>query len=203
MKTSRQRLLQYLEKKQVATAREISLALKMTPANARHHLSILIDQGIVEVSGNRVSLGPGRPNYLYKKTKLGSKNNLKDLSRTLLQIILEDKNAQDRDSELKRIAVSFIKREDHISNQKSKRLNDVIQQLNQMNYEARWEAHHDAPHIILENCPYADIVGDIPEICRMNEFLIEELLGNKVTQSVKLEPTQSGLHRCVFIVKTD
>jgi predicted ArsR family transcriptional regulator len=72
MKTSRQRLLHFLEKKQVATVRDISLALKMTPANARHHLYILIDEGSVEIIGNRVGQGPGRPHKLYKVAKTDS-----------------------------------------------------------------------------------------------------------------------------------
>jgi hypothetical protein len=50
----------------------------------------------------------------------------------------------------------LIKDETPILKQQTKRLNNVIQTLNLMNYEARWEAI-TAPHIILENCPYADI----------------------------------------------
>jgi predicted ArsR family transcriptional regulator len=203
MKTSRQRLLNYLRKKQVATVREISLALKMTPANARHHLSILIEQGSVESTGKHIGPGPGRPYILYRVAKSDSKNNLNDLSHILLEGVLEGKSVQERDDELRKIAHKLIKGDVQSGKQQSRRLNDAIQQLTQMNYDARWEAHHDAPHIILENCPYIDIINNFPEICRMNKFIIEKLLGNTVNQSVKLEAMKSGLHRCIFILNKE
>jgi predicted ArsR family transcriptional regulator len=203
MKTSRQRLFQYLEKKQVVTVQDISLALKMTPANARHHLSILIDQGNVEVVGKLIGKGRGRPFMLYKSVKPSLNNNLVDLTRILIQELFKSKSNRDREQQLKIIAHKLINWDIPNSKQQYKILNDTVHQLNQMNYNARWEAHHEAPHIILDNCPYLEIVGDFPEICKINKYILEEMLRKKVSQTVKLESTKSGFIRCVFIVIAD
>jgi predicted ArsR family transcriptional regulator len=203
MKTSRQRLLQYLEKKQVATVKDISLTLKMTPANARHHLSILVDQGNVEVIGKLVGQGRGRPHLLYKAVKPTINNNLIDLCIILLEEAIDRKNSSEREHYLQKIAHKLIHEEIPLSDQQYKKLNAAIHQLNHMNYNARWEAHRESPHIILENCPYIEIVGKFPEICMLNKHILEILLGNKVTQTAKLESTKSGFNRCVFIFDSD
>lgn len=203
MITSRQRLLHYVEKKQVATVKDISLTLKMTPANARHHLSILVDQGSVEIFGKLIAQGRGRPNILYRAVKPSSKNNLIDLSRIILRELLEGKNDREKNCLLKILAKKMVKEEVPESYQQYKRLNDTIHRLNQMNYKARWEAHHEAPHIILEECPYIEIIGDFPEICRMDKYIIEILIGNQVYQISKLESIKSGFHRCVFSINSD
>jgi predicted ArsR family transcriptional regulator len=202
MKTSRERLLNYIEKKQVATVRDISLALKMTPANARHHLSILANQGSVEIVGKLVGQVRGRPYSLYRATKPARRNNVNDLTRILLNALLEGKDTQERETQMQKVALKLIKGNIPSSNLQSKRINETIQQLNQMNYNARWEAHLEGPHIILENCPFLEIVGDIPEICRMNKYILEEMLGNTVIHTAQLEPTKSGLRRCIFIMET-
>lgn len=201
MKTSRQRLLTYLKKKQVASAHEISLALKMTSANARHHLSILVDQGSVEVIGKRVGLGRGRPHNLYRVTKSGFKSNLPHLTNLLFRELFEgEKTNQDCEKKLKKIASRFNEGDIPGSPNPTHKLNEMVNQLNKMNYEARWEAHIDAPHIILNNCPYLSIVDDIPEICRMDKYFLEQKLVTPVSQAAKLEKSPFGLPRCIFIV---
>lgn len=203
MKTSRQHLLEFLRKKQVASVKEISFALKMTPANARHHLSILIDQGSVEKVGKIVGQGPGRPSALYKATRSPSKNNLSDLTCGILFELLRGISNIERDNRLRNIARYLIREDIQNTNHPYKRLNDTIQRLIKMNYHARWEAHFEAPHIILESCPYLEIVVDFPEICRLDKYVLEALLGNQVTQLSKLESTKTGFQRCVFIMESE
>ena len=65
MVTSRQRLHDYLEQHGPVTIQEITRAMHMTAANARHHLNILIEQGVVEGVGERAAQGKGRPSLLY------------------------------------------------------------------------------------------------------------------------------------------
>ena len=82
--TSRQRIIEYLQSKEVVTALEISSALHMTPANARHHLSILRDEGVVHVLGQRARAGRGRPVDLYCLWRPISRHNLDGLAQRLI-----------------------------------------------------------------------------------------------------------------------
>ena len=53
--------MEYLRHRQIASAVDISHALHLTAADIRHHLAILAMEGIVEITGQRSSVGRGRP----------------------------------------------------------------------------------------------------------------------------------------------
>jgi predicted ArsR family transcriptional regulator len=62
VKTSRQKILDYFRMHPIASAGELSRAMLMTPANARHHLNILVEQGaLVQVGERAPAKGRGRP----------------------------------------------------------------------------------------------------------------------------------------------
>jgi predicted ArsR family transcriptional regulator len=87
--TTRQQILEYIQSKEVACAAEISRALHMTAANARHHLSALKDEGVVTVIGQRPSPGRGRPVDLYRLTLPLVRHNLDGLANVLLLELLD------------------------------------------------------------------------------------------------------------------
>jgi len=70
-----------------------------------------------------------------------------------------------------------------------------------MRYQARWEAHKQAPHIIFENCPYIAILENHPELCSIDAELLSELLGEEVDQLSKLEKDARGLAHCRFRIR--
>jgi predicted ArsR family transcriptional regulator len=72
--------------------------------------------------------------------------------------------------------------------------------LNELEYQARWEAHARSPRIILGNCPYKGIIEEHPELCQMDVYLLENLTGEKAAQLSKLEKTPQGLPVCAFAV---
>ena len=82
-----------------------------------------------------------------------------------------------------------------------RRLAQAMTRLNELHYRARWEAHAQGPRVIFEHCPYAAILEKHPELCRMDGFLLEELLGADITQSVRLELNVRGLPFCMFVLK--
>ncbi len=89
MKTSRQRILEYLEVKGAASVLDISRALHLTSANIRRHLSILLQQGTVEVIGEHKCGQAGRPARRYAPTRRVSAHNLDSLADILLQELVE------------------------------------------------------------------------------------------------------------------
>ena len=78
----------------------------------------------------------------------------------------------------------------------AKRLNLTVEKLNEMNYHARWEAGSQGPRLIFGHCPYAALIGKHPELCQMDEALLEQLMGDSVTQMFKIGKEGSSL--CVF-----
>jgi predicted ArsR family transcriptional regulator len=78
----------------------------------------------------------------------------------------------------------------------ARRLNSSVEKLNQMNYHARWEAGPQGPRLIFGHCPYAALIGKHPELCQMDEALLEQLMGDGVTQMFKIGKEGSSL--CMF-----
>lgn len=201
MKTSRQRLLEYLQEKKVATAPELSRVFKVSAANTRHHLSILIAEGAVEVIGIRSSNKRGRPTQIYSVTQHVTQHNLDRLASALLNEILADYPLDSRNSRLRQIASRLVGDRSTFQGNLTQRLYKAVTRLNQMAYHARWEARSDAPHIMFTHCPYTSILPEHPELCLLDSFLLEEMLGGSVIQTVKLERTPQGTPQCVFKIK--
>jgi predicted ArsR family transcriptional regulator len=80
-----------------------------------------------------------------------------------------------------------------------KRLNLVVEKLNQMNYHARWEAGPEGPRVIFGHCPYAAIIEKHPELCRMDAAVLKDLMGQPAEQLSKIGQ-EKGLS-CVFVLR--
>lgn len=207
MKTSRSKLLEFIRAHPPVTCSEISTALKMTAANARHHLMILQEQGLVEVVGMRPSHGKGRPAQLYSLSQQALGNNLLEFTNAMLEETRDQLAPSDFKLFLHAVAERMAEklspfggsRKMHIKElHLTQRLFETVQQLNARRYQARWEAHAEAPRLILNHCPYGDLPMVHSEICQLDALLIETLLGSKVTLLTKLKPDGRGLKNCVF-----
>lgn len=195
VKTSRQRLLEYIQSHNAATVDDLSRALKMTQANARHHLHILMDQGLVEVVGKRPALGRGRPSRVYAISNRSEGAGLEALLGALLSVGSEMEILQDA---ARQLAASTPEEDKKQASSMSSRLVAAVDRLNELGYRARWEAHAEGPHVILGRCPYSSILEEHPELCRMDAALLSGLLDRPVVQRVKLESDRSGLPFCLF-----
>jgi predicted ArsR family transcriptional regulator len=188
--TTRQKILDYLKRNRTVSSREIARALRMTPANARHHLGILAADGRVEVINQR-QVGRGRPEKVYRLAGTLVGDNLAALADAILteaggKIAMEKLGRQ-------------IAGENTVAAQSlARKLTSTVERLNKMHYQARWEAGAEGPHIILGNCPYSAIVEEHPELCKMDMALLSELLGGDVNQLAKLEEGAGGLPYCAF-----
>jgi predicted ArsR family transcriptional regulator len=219
MVTSRQRVLEYIRLHRYVTATEISRVLKMTPANARHHLAVLADQGVIEVVSECPTGGKGRPALVYSLSSHIMDAGLEKLAGAALDLLENGRPAREADNPLRLLAHYLTKtidvrvedralssgpaggREKSIHQPHlTQRLYEAVSQLNALGYAARWEARSDAPRIILGYCPYASILDDHPQLCQMDEFLLEALLQSPVKQAAKLAHDTRGVPYCMFIV---
>jgi predicted ArsR family transcriptional regulator len=84
MPNARQKILNYIHEQQSSTVDELSKVFRVTPANIRHHLSILVEQGSIKVIGQRAAAYRGRPTQIYSSSQQENLHNLDHLSGALL-----------------------------------------------------------------------------------------------------------------------
>lgn len=171
-----------------------------TPANARHHLTGLERDGLVHAV-RRPSRSPGRPEKAFSLTATLRGNSLAALSELLLDDYLGAKSDLEQDDSLRRLAQRLgdfppAPRTAALP----RRLSALVERLSALHYEPRWEARAAGPQIVFGNCPFGQIIGRHPELCRLDAHLLEQGLVARVQQLAKLEPNQRGLPVCIFAV---
>jgi predicted ArsR family transcriptional regulator len=190
--TARQKVLAHLKKTRAASAREIARALDMSAPNVRHHLGVLVSDGRVEVNAIHLYGGRGRPEKVYSLSQAALGDNLSVLADALLseKVNLEEVG--------ERIALSqgMI---GLASQPMPKRLPLLVDRLNEMHYQARWEAGAEGPRLIFGRCPYAKVIENHPELCGLDVSLLEKSLGRPIAQTTKVETHAPGV--CPFVFR--
>jgi predicted ArsR family transcriptional regulator len=225
MKTSRQQILDFVLLHRVATVAELSQVLHMTEANVRRHLAILEEQDRVEMVGYRPAHGKGRPAQIFAPSEQTLGDNLDLLSSVLLAELSQIGAEGISTPTLRRVAgrlaaemsvnsqfdQTLSSHQDGLdgdrktaavkSSSLTKRLFQAVQALNQCRYQARWEAHSEGPRLLLGHCPYAAILEKHPELCRMDAYLLEDLVGENIEQTARLARNSRGMTFCIFHIK--
>jgi predicted ArsR family transcriptional regulator len=191
MTTARQKVLSHLNKTRTATAHDIARALKMSAATVRHHLRVLASDGRLELAPVRGRDRKGRPEKVYSLPRAALGDNLSALGDALL-------TAAGSGFKVEALVKHLVGETNFVSQPLTKRLNLTIEKLNQMNYHARWEAGSEGPRIIFGHCPYAAIIEKHPELCRMDQAILREWMGQSATQIFKIGKEGSSV--CVFVM---
>ncbi len=200
---SQKRVIEYIRKNPAVSAVEVGRALGKTAADARHHLARLEEDGLVEVIGERRSGGRGRPEQLYRLSGMAVGDNLGLLAGALLNELQANLGKKGETALLQGLARYLAGKESpetmlHIT----RRLQVSVGRLNQLHYQARWEATASGPRLVLSNCPYGEIIREHPELCRMDAHIMEVLLGVPAEQTAKLEHSPRGGIFCAFLVSS-
>ncbi len=199
--TARQKILAHLKKQRTASAAQIGRGLNMSAATVRHHLSIMLADGRVEALEESRQAGRGRPVKLYKLSEKILGDNLALLSDAILREWLNGLSPSKREEALKKIAGALISQIGTSQPEvpAAKRLAIVIEKLNVLHYQARWEAGADGPRILFGHCPYAAIIKDHPELCQMDSEMLSGVLQSTARQTAKMDT--NGAAACVFALR--
>jgi len=198
MTNTRQQIIALLERRTSLTTSDLSHLLNRTPANIRHHLANLIEDGVVVIVGERSSPKRGRPMMVYALTSQTRLHNLDKLASTLLSELSRNYPGEQQEILINKLADKLAGPVQNGRKTQVEKLNHATQVLNSMNYQARWEARPEAPMITFRHCPYAAIIADHPEICSMDVHLLEKLLNAPVEPTARLEIDSQGLTYCGF-----
>ena len=196
--TARQKVLAYVKKNRAVSAAQTGRALKMSAANVRHHLSLLCSDGRVVLVAETRKGGRGRPVKVYGLSESLLGNNVALLSDLMLTEWLGDLSPAKRTEAMAVIAKELGSQMGQINSNVpiAKRLVLVIEKLNALHYQARWEAGAEGPRVLFAHCPYAGVIDKHPELCMMDLALLEELTAQSVEQTAKME--KGGILSCVF-----
>lgn len=197
MTTSRQRILSHLRRLGPASVMDIARALSTTPANARHHLSVLASDGRVTVVRERRA-GRGRPVKVYGLSAALQGDNLAGLLDSVLGEWLGGLNEKRKEERLRDLAKALGGEMPPANLPLSRRLALVVERLNDKHYAARWEAGAEGPRVIFGHCPYAAVIERHPELCQMDTLLLEGQVGLRTRQTAKIE---KGQGMCVFAMR--
>jgi predicted ArsR family transcriptional regulator len=194
MTTTRQKILAHLQKSRSASAREIARIFDLGAANVRHHLSVLLADGRVTVTGKRRA-GRGRPEKLYRLSPALAGDNLAGLVNALMGEWLEGMGPEGQAKALASLGRRMAGRSDEPNPSVARRLAALVEKLNALHYSARWEAGAAGPHLILGQCPYAAVIAAHPELCRADGAMLETASGMRAEQKSKLSPG------CLFLLR--
>ena len=193
-KNTREQILEFLSAHPIASAAEIAAALGVTAANIRHHLGLLRARGLVARAIQRPSGRRGRPVNLYRLTTAAQQPFLEPLTRALLNAVREQGPGK---VFAERLCAMVC--DGHFTpggRTLRERLQHAMRKLEQWHFEPRWEAHRHGPRVVFHRCPYAPLVADYPELCRLDVLMLERLLG------LPVEPRGDLGTPCEFIVRT-
>jgi predicted ArsR family transcriptional regulator len=200
--TVRQKVLIYLKKQGSASAVQIARALKMSAASVRHHLSILVLDGRIVLIGSTRNKGRGRPIKVYGLSEKSLGDNLALLSSVLISNGSGTLRVTKWESFLHSLAAEIADQigRPNTNDPMTKRLTHLLEKLNEMHYQSRWEAGAEGPHILFAHCPYAAIIDKHPELCQMDGFLLGEEMGAKARQLAKIDRKPGGITHCIFLI---
>lgn len=194
MITSRQKVLNHLKRNRSVSAREVARALNMSAPTVRHHLGVLVADGLVEVMEIRPRRGRGRPEKLYSLSQTAMGDNLSVLVNALLGVTGSKMN-------LEAVAVRILEPGQFSNLPSAKRLSLLVEKLNGMHYQARWEAGAEGPRVIFGRCPYARVIDGHPELCKMDAVLLKLALGQSVVRVSRNEAVAHGACPFIFFVR--
>jgi predicted ArsR family transcriptional regulator len=181
MTSTRQRVLETIGGQRAATAREISRLLQITPADARHHLAILLQEGAIVPAESPPLPGRGRPARRYRLASDVQTDPYELLAPALLAEALERIPIPEQDSFLRSV-MARLENDHKPSGSLTARLVGAIQHLDELGYAARWEAHAAGPHLILERRPFEALMARVSGAGELDVYLLEALLGVSATR---------------------
>src|SRR5512142_1093706 len=157
--TSRQRILALIGRRGSASSSQIGRSLNMSPAAVRHHLGILRRDGRIAYERAEPKRGRGRPEKLYRLSDRLLGENLAALTDALLSAWLADLPASKRTAALQALGESLAEQAGSLEPGvgATRRLVQLAEKLNGLNYQAHWEAGALGPRILLGHCPYAAV----------------------------------------------
>lgn len=200
MKSTRDRILQFLLRRPRSTTNELADAVGINPISVRHHLTNLQIEALVAAEEERH--GVGRPRLVYYLTENGLEKfptrYLRLTTRILTQ--MKDKFPQPMISEMFKELASTIASEhsEELKNLKvEERLEVMKVLLADEGFLVEWEQKGSQYYIHEITCPYLQVGQSHPEVCTVDQTLISKMLA---VPASKVQCILNGADHCTYVV---
>jgi predicted ArsR family transcriptional regulator len=203
---TRERILSYLQENRVVSALDLSRAWGLSRTDIRYHLNALMEEGWVEqVPQDGAKQGTrGRPKQFFRLASSETPDNLAGLSSALLSLMRsiseQGKETGLKEDLLKKIA-DTMRGNWYSSPSLAQRYNQAVVYLNDHGYRARWEARAAGPLLSIRNCPYASLLPNFPEMCQIDQLLIEGMVQSRMEQTSRMDLKHGKPPTCQFLAK--
>lgn len=204
MQSTRQRILQILKERNLATIEELSQTLQLTPVTIRHHLDILRGEGLVGAPQTIRRAGPGRPQHAFGLTPAASEyfpKNYHGLTNVMLEEIRERLSPAEMEHMMNNIAQRMAAdAPSPTANQTPQEImRATVNYLNAKGYIARWEQTSNGDFVLHTcNCPYERVSQAHTEVCSMDTSLVSRLVG---VAGERVSHLGSGDESCTYLFR--
>ncbi|MCO6452058.1 MAG: helix-turn-helix domain-containing protein [Caldilineales bacterium] len=201
----RKTILEILKRQGYATVNDLADALDMAPVSVRHHLDLLIGDGLVDSPRVRRTAGAGRPQQVYALLPAA------DAYFPNNYLLMADESLRALKQSLPQDAMLGIMAE--VAGRTAAQAPDDLPQmppreqaviitgfLNEHGYMADYEWEETSFVIHTCNCPYSDLAASHPELCHMDLMLVGQLAG---TQPQRVAHIADGDARCSYRICTN
>jgi predicted ArsR family transcriptional regulator len=179
------------------TVNELAAELDLTDNAVRAHLLSLERDGLIRQSG--VQRGTRKPHFAYELTSEAEKLFPKaydTLLNQLIAVLKERLSAKGVEEVLREVGRSLAA--DQVAGKRSgdleTRVSRGVKTLEALGGAARLEKGERGFVIRSESCPLSSAVAEHPEVCRLAETLLSEIIGAEVRERCDRESTP----RCRF-----
>ena len=201
--STRQAIIEALKAAGQATVNQLSEVVGVKVSTVRHHLNVLLAEGLVEQEDKRQDVG--RPIHIYSLTVQAENlfpHQYHRLVERLLAQVKEQLSPETVQMLLDSLAASLIgdQQQELGKGTIEERMNRLVALLAQEGFLAEWERSGQELRLIEHHCPYYYVGQRHPEICQIGETLIEIALGTEVAKETCLLDGDSA---CRFVLRND
>ncbi|MEM7126895.1 MAG: helix-turn-helix domain-containing protein [Chloroflexota bacterium] len=210
MHTLRKRILDILKENNGATVSTLAKALGMASVSVRHHLDILQGDNLICVATVAREGNVGRPKQIYGLTEEAESHfpdNFGALSSSLVRqlkaVLPPEQLCQTFQTVAREMAgeLDGLDKADLEKESPEEYLERIVDFLNARGYLSRWESvdNDELSGYLLHkhNCPYLGVSSEHPELCMMDQMLVDELVG---CQCQRTRSMVTDGHCCTYFI---
>ncbi len=183
------------------TVEELARELDLTDNGVRSHLAILERDGIVRQQGSVRHSGGGKPAYVYELTPEAEDlfpKAYESVLEELLSVLAERLGPEESEALLRAVGRRMAEGQAVPTDGVRTRLEAAVAMLNELGGLAELEERDGVLVIRGYSCPLTAVTPDHPEVCRLAETLLTELVGVPIDEHCD----RGTKPRCCFKVST-
>ena len=201
MKDTRQQILAHLQRNPGQSAGDLADQFDLSIGAVRHHLTILEKDALIDSETMRQPIG--RPCIVYELTEKGEESFPKQydrLSSVMLDTVKDEGGSRGLRSFLRRVGERIIKQSNvDLAPEASieQRARVLAEVMDREGFSLEWKREDNQLRVIQHACPYQSVVGSHPDVCQLDEHLIQTVIGK---QARRVEHRSRGDCACVFSI---